>query len=118
MCMSQQQKRDRSRPGTVVVTLPDEMDYGNSQGVSDQLIGALRPGITTVIADMTHTAFCDSAGLASIAMARRISADRGISLLIAASAGIIKKLFEVTGLDTVLPVYPTVDAALSGDEPA
>ncbi len=115
--MSEEETSGDSQPGMIVVELPDEMDYHNSQELHDQLAAAVQPGITTVIADMTATVFCDSAGLASIIRASRIAAEQHAELRVAASARLIRKLFQMTGLDAVVAIYPTVDAAFAGGEP-
>lgn len=103
-----------SEPGTVVVALPAEIDYSNWEKVRNQLLGALRPGVGVVIADLTATVFCDSAGLASLARASRVAADSRVSLRAAVSSALILKLFEITAFDTILDVYPSVGAALRG----
>ena len=46
-----------------VVTLPAEIDMANADAVGERLAAALAPGVRVVIADMTATTFCGSAGL-------------------------------------------------------
>ncbi len=102
-------------PGTIVVRLPNEIDYSNGQQVQEELLAAFQPGVQRVVIDMTSVTFCDSAGLARIATTQRIAAARGTDLRIAASEGIVTKIFEITGLDTLVPVYPSLDEALGPD---
>jgi anti-sigma B factor antagonist len=101
------------QPGTIVVTLPAEIDYSNGQQVQEQLLAAFQPGVRRVVIDMMSVTFCDSAGLARIAIARRIAVARGAELRVAIREGVVTKIFEITGLDTLVPLYPSLDAALA-----
>ena len=58
-------------PGTVVVTMPPELDHDNAEQVSLQLAEAFAPGVTVVIADFTPTMFCDSTGLRAMVVAHK-----------------------------------------------
>jgi anti-sigma B factor antagonist len=98
---------------TTVIVLPAEIDCTNGQEVLERLLAAFQPGVSTVVVDMLATRFCDSAGLARIIMANRVAAARQVELRIAATAGTVLKIFEVTGLDTLVPVYPSVAGALA-----
>ena len=47
----------------VTVTLPTEIDFTNAEEVCDRICAAFQPGIAVVVADLTATTFCDSAGV-------------------------------------------------------
>ena len=105
----------RGQPRTIVVALPAEVGYSNGQEVLEQLLAAFGPAIETVVVDMVSTTFCDSAGLARIAVAHRVAVARNATLRVAVPAGIVTKIFEITGLDTIVPLYPSLAAALAAD---
>ncbi len=113
--MGEQAPGSLGQPRTVVVTLPAEVDYSNGQEVLEQLLAAFRPGIETVVIDMVSTTFCDSAGLARIVLAHRVAVARNVTMRVAVPSGIVTKIFEVTGLDTIVPLYPSVAAALAAE---
>ena len=46
-----------------VVTCPVEIDMATAGATGEQVAAALAPGVHAVIADMTATTFCDSAGI-------------------------------------------------------
>jgi anti-anti-sigma regulatory factor len=46
----------------VIIALPAEIDMANADRVGRQLGSAFAAGVTTVIADMRVTRFCDSSG--------------------------------------------------------
>jgi STAS domain len=55
----------------VVVALPAEIDVANAGQLGQQLGSAFAPSVTTVIADMTATTFCDSSGIKMLLQARK-----------------------------------------------
>ena len=54
-----------------VVTLPAEIDMANADALGEQFAAALAPGVRVVIADMTATTFCGSAGLNTLIRAQQ-----------------------------------------------
>jgi anti-sigma B factor antagonist len=97
----------------VVVTLPAEIDLTNSELASRMLTAAFMPGVTVVIANMTGTVFCDTAGTRALVRAHQEAAARGITLRFAVPAnGGVRRVLELTGLIRMLPVYASLDEAL------
>ncbi len=99
----------------VVVVLPAEIDVTNSEQVYDQLVAALAPGVDTVIADMTATAFCDSSGVHAIMHAYETAAARDIVVRLAVSPNTsVRRVLELIGVGRLMPVYPSLAEALDG----
>ena len=48
--------------GPTVVVLPEEIDVINARSVGEQLVAAIVPGVTVVVADLSMTTFCNCAG--------------------------------------------------------
>lgn len=97
----------------VVVVLPAEIDVTNSEQVHDQLVAALAPGVTTVIADLTSTSFCDSSGVHAILHAYEQAAVREIQLRLAvSSASSVRRVLQLTGIGRLMPVYSTLQEAM------
>ena len=100
----------------IVVVLPAEIDVTNSDGVYQQLLAALAPGVGTVIADMTLTSFCDSSGVHAVMRAHELATTRGIVLRLAVSpTGSVHRVLQLTGAMLVLPVHSSVAEALDGE---
>ena len=57
-----------------VVTLPDEIDMANADAIGEEFAAALAPGVRVVIADMTATTFCGSAGINMLIRAKKRAA--------------------------------------------
>jgi anti-anti-sigma factor len=105
---------DQAAPNVpVVVALPAEIDVTNSEEVYGQLVAAFAPGVGTVIADMTSTAFCDSSGVHAIMHAYESGAARGGRMLLAVSpATSVRRVLELIGVGRLMPVYPSLQEAL------
>ena len=98
--------------GPVVVTLPAEIDIANAERIGEELCAAFAPGVTTVIADMTRTRFCDSSGISMLVMAhRKATASHAELRLVALSTAVLRALTLVR-IDHFLSVYPSVADAL------
>jgi anti-anti-sigma factor len=101
---------------TVVVRLPDEIDMTNADQVAEQLPAAAGPGVKVVVADLTGTRFCDSAGVRALVQARaKLAAGNAELRLAALRDGAVRRSFALLGLDQLMPVYPAVEAALAAE---
>lgn len=112
---------DRARTGALplpaIVTLPAQIDIANAGAVGEELSAALGPGVTVVVADLTHTTFCDSAGARSLVLARNQAAGKHAELLVVIRTARVLRIMQVLGLNRVLRIYPSVDAALAAVSP-
>ena len=97
----------------VVLTLPDQIDMANAGQAGEQLGSALAPGVAIVVADMTATRFCDSSGLRILVLAHRQAAANNAELRVVIPAATVLRSMAITQVDTVLLIYPSLDAALA-----
>jgi anti-sigma B factor antagonist len=97
-----------------VVTLPVEIDVTNADGVREELLSVINEGAVLLIADLSKTTFCDSAGVGALVRAfRRASAgDREMRLVVGTPA--VQRVLAITGIDRLLDIYPSVTASLAG----
>jgi anti-sigma B factor antagonist len=103
--------------GPFVVVLPPEIDVTNSDEVYQQLTAALSPGVGTVIADLTSTAFCDSSGVHAIVQAYEWAATRDVGVRLAVSpSGSVRRVLQLTGADHIVPVFASVPEAIQGPD--
>lgn len=102
-----------SRLMPVIVELPPEIDVTNSEQVLDRLVAALAPGVEVVIADLTSTSFCDSSGVRAIMHGYERAAARNIRLQLAVPPdGSVRRVFELTGVGSLMPLYPSLQEAI------
>ena len=91
-----------------IVALPAEIDIDNADHAYDQLYAAFAAGAPMVIADFTATTFCDTASLRRLVAVQRRAVARNAQLRLAAPPGNpVRHVLEITGLDKLLPVYPS-----------
>jgi len=96
-----------------IVTLPVEIDLANAELVRQDLVSVVAQGATRVIADMTATTFCDSAGIAVLVRVVQQGAAHGSGLRLAASMPAVTRVLALTGVDKLIEVYPSVSAAMA-----
>jgi anti-sigma B factor antagonist len=104
---------------TAVITMPAEIDIANADQVREDLLSLLNRGPAMLIVDMGATQFCDSVGVNALVRAfRRATASHaGIRLVVGFPA--VQRVLSITGVDRLIPVYPSVAEALAaGDETA
>jgi anti-sigma B factor antagonist len=90
-----------------IVALAGELDMANAPVVSetlDELADTARP----VIVDLSDLAFIDSSGIHAI-----VSPRPDQTIVLVCPPGNIQRVLSVTKLDSVLPLYETVDEALA-----
>jgi anti-anti-sigma factor len=107
-----------SKPGggadLVVAVLPAEIDLTNAECVGDRLVkvAASVPGIGVVVADLSQTRFCDSAGVRQLLLAHRQAAAHGVDVRLAAPREPVLRVLELMGVDRMVRTYPSVYAAV------
>lgn len=95
-----------------IIGMPAEIDATNADEIRLALLSAASHDAAVLIIDMTETTFCDSAGVHAIFAAQKQAAATGTQLRVAATA--VLRILTVTGADQLIPLYPTLDAALAG----
>lgn len=96
--------------GPVVVRVEGELDMATS-GNLEEAIADAEPGVRLVI-DLTECTFLDSSAVrVLVETVRSMEQSKGNVSLVARDPGILRVL-EIAAVDTMLPVHPTLDAAL------
>ena len=97
----------------VVVSLTGEHDLTTAPLLRERMEEAIgrRSG---VLVDLTRAQFIDSSIIGVVLEGRRMAEEEGIGFAAALEDGdpAVRRVLEVTGLDTNLPVHPSVEAAL------
>jgi anti-anti-sigma factor len=97
--------------GGVVVTVTGEIDVDTSDILADALARAADVA-AVVVADLTAVTFMDSTGLNTLLGAHRDLAARGGRLALVGAQPAVRRVLELTGVDTVIPLYPSTARAL------
>ena len=91
-----------------IVTMPEEIDLGNSADVAEQLTAVAGQSPELLTADLTGTVFCDSAGVYVLTRAHELVRANGGELRLALGDSPVARIFQLTGLDKIMPVYRDV----------
>jgi anti-anti-sigma factor len=98
---------------TAVVSLPAEIDITNADQVREDLLSVLNRGAALLIADLSKTTFCDSAGVSALARSfRRAEASQSEMRLVVSTLA-VQRVLALTGIDRLLDIYPSVAASLA-----
>ena len=100
-----------------VVTLPEHIDVSNAGQIREELLSIINRGATALIVDMTATVSCDHAGANAVARAYQRAAAHGTQLRLVVTAGIVRRVLSVNGLDRLIPIYPSLEAAVAAGVP-
>jgi len=100
-----------------VVAFPEHVDVSNASQIREQLLAVFDRGAAVVIADMSATAWCDYAGVDAVARACQQAAVCRAELRLVATAPAVRRLLTAEGLDRLVPVYSSVEAAITAGEP-
>ncbi|OBH55395.1 anti-sigma factor antagonist [Mycobacterium sp. E2479] len=105
---------DRSGP-SVVIYAGGEIDACNEDTwrhlVSEAASGVAEPG--PFVVDVTGLDFMGCCAFEVLAEEAKRCRERGIDLRLVSCAPIVTRIVDACGLSGVLPIYPTVDSALS-----
>jgi anti-sigma B factor antagonist len=101
-----------------VVTLPGHIDASNAGQIRDALLSVINRGATELIADMTATVACDHAGADAVVRAYQRAVINGTQLRLVVTTQIVRHELSLTGLDRLISIYPSLDAAIAAGAPA
>jgi anti-anti-sigma factor len=94
-----------------VVVFPGHVGISNVDQLRDRLLAVINRGAAVLIADMTGTASCDHAGVEAIARACQRAAISGTQVRLVVTAPGVRRVLAIEGLDRMVPVYPSLEAA-------
>jgi anti-anti-sigma factor len=94
-----------------VVALPEHIDVSNASQIREELLWVINRGAAALIADMTETLSCDHSGADAVMRAYQRALASGTQLRLVVTAPIVRRVLAVSGLDRLIPVYPSLEAA-------
>ena len=100
-----------------VVAFPEHVDMSNAAQIREQLLAVFDRGAAVVIADMSATAWCDYVGVDAVARACQQAAVCRAELRLVVTSPAVRRLLAAEGLDRLVPVYSSLEAAITAGEP-
>jgi len=96
-----------------LVALPEHIDVSNAGLIREELLTVINRGAESLIADMTATLSCDHAGADAVARAYQRAVVSRTELRLVVTSGVVLRMLGMTGVGRLVPVYPSVEAALA-----
>lgn len=93
------------------MTLVGEVDVYTAPRVKEELVSAIEDGCVNVIVDMQEVGFIDSSGLGVLVSGLRRARERDGAVRVVCTRDNILKIFRITGLDKVFPIFADVTEA-------
>lgn len=101
----------RRHADAVVIVARGELDMNTSATLESAVNQALRPIPTRLVLDCSQLTFCDSTGMSLLVRLWFHAEEVGSRLVIDQPSRQLRRLFTVTGLDTMLDLQPDHDTA-------
>jgi anti-sigma B factor antagonist len=96
--------------GATVLAVVGELDLATISSLKNAVGVRLSPD-SSVVLDLSGLAFCDSTGLGAFVALHRQATTSGARFTLASPNKRIADLFSLSGIDQVVPVFATLDAA-------
>ncbi len=80
--------------------------------LKSELVIFANEGVRNLIFDLSHVQYVDSSGLSAILTANRLWKPLGSFILTGVTHPSVKKLIEISRLNTVLSIIPTVEESI------
>jgi anti-anti-sigma factor len=103
----------RNRGNVVIVHCQGRIVYRDEAAALSRVVGAALQEARNLVLDLTRVSSMDSAGIGELALLQTWAQGKNVTLKCAGPNSLVSTLLELTNLDSVLEVHPTVDAALA-----
>ncbi len=103
---------DKQEKYTVMTLQEDNLNSLVAPNVKSEFVILRNEGIPNFILNLSEVKFVDSSGLSAILTANRLWKDIGTFVLTGASHPHVKKLIEISRLETVLTIIPTLEESV------
>jgi anti-sigma B factor antagonist len=97
--------------GTPVVRVMGEVDLATAPALEEALLGVGDDRVGAVIVDLTGCTFLDSSGIRALLGARERLERSNRRLALALSTQAVLRVFQITRLDELFEIYPSVGDA-------
>jgi anti-sigma B factor antagonist len=97
---------------TLVTTQVDKLDTTCAPELKSELVYLNKTDVRNIILDMGQTRYCDSSGLSALLVANRLCKGVNGSLVICGLQEPVLKLIQISQLESVLSITPTLNEAV------
>jgi anti-anti-sigma factor len=98
-----------SRSNATIINVTSDLDIGSAYELEAAIEGR-RTSVKPIVVSLADCPYCDSSGLSIfVRMKKRLGSRFAV---VVPERGKCYRVFELTTLHTILPVYPTIEAAI------
>jgi|SRR5207302_4966252 len=102
----------RNRGDVIVVHCQGRIVYRDEAAALSRLVGEILEHGSKLVLELSGVSTMDSAGIGELVLLRTWAQERNAELKCAGANPIVRTLLELTNLDSVLEVHPSLEAAL------
>ncbi len=102
----------RNRGDVIIVHCHGRIVYRDEAAALSRLVGEVLQHAGKLVLDLSGVNSMDSAGIGELALLQTWAQERDAELKCAGANPLVRSLLDLTNLDSVLEVHPTVEAAL------
>ena len=103
----------RNRGDVIIVHCQGRIVYRDEAAALSRVVGEVLPQARKLVLDLSGVSSIDSAGIGELALLQSLAQGQNVSLKCAAPTPLVRSLLDLTNLDSVLEVHPSLDAALA-----
>jgi len=103
----------RNRGDVIIVHCHGRIVYRDEAAALSCLVGEVLDSASKLVLDLSGVHSMDSAGIGELALVQTWAHERNAQLKCAGPNTLVRTLLDLTNLDSVIDVHPTVDSALA-----
>jgi len=103
----------RNRGDVVIVHCQGRIVYRDEAAALSRVVGEVLQQTRKLVLDLSGVSSIDSAGIGELALLQTWAQGSNASLKCAGASQLVSTLLDLTNLDSVLDIHPSVDAALA-----
>jgi anti-sigma B factor antagonist len=102
----------RNSGDVIIVHCQGRIVYRDEAAALSQLVAQVLPQARKLVLDLSGVSAMDSAGIGELALLQTWAQDSNVSLKWAGPNAMVRTLLDLTNLDSVLEIHPSLDEAL------
>jgi anti-anti-sigma factor len=103
---------DKQKSHAIFQLEEDNLNAVLAPNLKSEFVFLRNEGVKNLIFDLSKVKYVDSSGLSSILTANRLWKDYGSFILTEINAPAVKKLIEISRLETILTIIPTIKESI------
>ena len=101
-----------TQQGWAVLAVVGELELATAPRLRQRVVGLVADGCTHIIIDLSGVDFVDSVGLGVVVGALHRARSRGGEVAVVGAVPRVRRMFAVTRLDEIVPMFPDLPEAL------